>query len=103
MFPTEAKEGQLTLNIPYFNQFKPEEDDIFVFQGYVQPGVHKIYIFDPITKEFLESKSVIVSERHRDTKFSNLPDKTDENQEIPGTTQAIRSHLFKDLQYDYMK
>lgn len=35
------------LNFPMFSENNPKEDDIFMFQGFIKPGNHKIYIYDP--------------------------------------------------------
>jgi hypothetical protein len=32
----------MTLNVPLFDVKRPEEDDIFVFSGFVPPGAHVV-------------------------------------------------------------
>jgi hypothetical protein len=52
------------LNTPYFDKNRETEDDIFVFMGYVKPGVHTVYIYDPVTEDFLQSPSIVVQARN---------------------------------------
>lgn len=80
LLPTDH-EPAMVLNIPYFQDSKPVEDDIFVFHGFVKPGVHTVYVYDPETDEFLESNQIFI--REREAEIQNAKEEQhDEEQNI---------------------
>ena len=52
--------------MPLFDKENPEENDIYVFSGYLEPKTHWIGIYDPVLDKFFEKKDIIVFPREID-------------------------------------
>ena len=57
------------INYPQFDVSKPEEDDIFMYQGYMKPGVHNLIIYDPSSRKFFKMSNIVVFPRTEDIKI----------------------------------
>ena len=57
---------ELVVNMPLFDKENPEENDIFVFSGYLEPKTHWVGIYDPILDKFFKKKDIIVFPREID-------------------------------------
>jgi len=64
----ELEKNEFFINSPIFDKKRPNEDDIFVFSGYIAPGQHKIQVYDPHYKCFFESKTIYVQNRTEEIK-----------------------------------
>jgi len=51
------------INNPLFNRHRPDENDIYVFSGYIKPGNHYVYVFDPMTDRLYKKTEIIVFPR----------------------------------------
>ena len=77
-----------------------------MFSGYVKPGVHKIYVYDPVTDEYLESINLLLNQREKDIVTKQYVRKNHDKVvnhffEYGTHIDAIRSQLFGNLLYDY--
>ena len=52
--------SQLVINKPCFDSMRANENDIYIWSGYVRPGMHKIYIFDPVMSAFYRRADIAV-------------------------------------------
>jgi hypothetical protein len=103
--PTPADDS--SINYPEFDPENGEEDDIFLYSGYMKPGVHDIVIFDPSEEKFYRLENLVIFPRKEDIKHSKQPVDEDDNEatnealEYHGTNyKYIRSRLYGNLLKD---
>lgn len=51
------------INRPIFDEKNPNEDDIFVYSGYLKPGIHNIMLYDPTTQELYMKENQVIFPR----------------------------------------
>jgi len=49
---------QLVINKPVFDINNPDENDIFIYSGYIKPGNHLIYLYDPVTNILYKKQDI---------------------------------------------
>lgn len=64
----QCHDCELVVNHPHYDEDHEDENDIYVFSGYMEPGKHQIYVYDPVTARFFKKRSVVVYPRSRDIK-----------------------------------
>lgn len=101
------------VNYPVFDaeRTQPEEDEVFIYSGYIPPGVHHITIYDPKDEAFYKMDNVAVFPREEDIKTTKKPDELagidNEAEEREAAEyhgdhyHYVRLHLYGDLIHDF--
>jgi hypothetical protein len=133
----EAMKGRRIINLPMFTAKKDDDgqipgdgsqedlddvldddEEIYMYAGFVRPGKHTIIIYDPVNGHFYRKHNIFIRPRDKDTKIQNVdgpvPLKGVEvGVETPPPTEQIiqqmkgpqfkvfQSHLYGDLLHDY--
>lgn len=97
---------EVTINEPVFNKDRSNEDDIYVFSGYVKPGTHSIHVFDPQSKKFYKSQPILIRPREKGIKtekfaHTNLGELIDDFYSHGNNYKALASYIFGHLPHDF--
>jgi hypothetical protein len=64
----QCHESELVINSPLYDPRREDENDIYVYSGYMEPSSHQIYIFDPKSGKFFKRKNVLIYPRKKPIK-----------------------------------
>lgn len=59
----DSKPDCEVINRQIFDEKLPNEDDIFVYSGYLKPGIHNIMLYDPQTQELYMKENQVIFPR----------------------------------------
>lgn len=99
----QCSDCELVVNHPHFDEEFENEDDIFIFAGYVEPGKHQIYIHDPETGRIYRKKNVVVYPRSKALKQKSAQSALEYEKEYVKTTsnfKAAKSVIYGDILVD---
>lgn len=85
-------DGDDFINYPTFDPGRPEEDDIYIYAGYVKPGVHDIIIYEPFSKKFYKLKNFVVFPRVEDIKYTKPAVSTKDAEDLLERQDALEYH-----------
>ena len=71
--PQPEPNDDSVVNYPLFDVSMPDEDDIFLFSGYMKPGVHNLVIYEPSSQKFFKMSNLVVFPRTQKIELVKLP------------------------------